>query len=88
MQCTKKRSKPNVSLSLKLAHVVFHVVSSSKFLSCDYICDSRKRLRHASTLLMVFSVMYIICEGPKLDVKRSKSHTSFNCEYNIIFQHK
>ena len=37
---------------------------------------------------MVFSVMYIICKGPKLGVKRFQSVMSVNCQYDIIHQHK
>ena len=37
---------------------------------------------------MVFSVMYLICEGPKLDAKRSQIVMPANCLYDSSFQHK
>ena len=33
---------------------------------------------------MVFSVTYTICKGPKLDVYRSSSVTSIDCQHDII----
>ena len=42
------------------------------------------KLTTLTTLFMVFSVLYIICEGPKLDAYRSQSVMSANCQYDII----
>ena len=37
---------------------------------------------------MIFSVTYTICEGPKLDVKRSQIVAYANCQYEVICQYK
>ena len=39
-------------------------------------------------MLMVFSAMSTIHEGPKLDAQMSQIVMSTNCQYNIICQHK
>jgi hypothetical protein len=37
---------------------------------------------------MVFRVTYTICEGPKLDVKRSQIVAYANRQYEVICQYK
>ena len=37
---------------------------------------------------MVFSAMYTICGGPKLDAQRFRSITSVNCQSDTICQSK
>ena len=41
-----------------------------------------------STLFMVFSVTYTICEGPTLDALRFQSVVSVNCQCDVICQYK
>ena len=39
---------------------------------------------HYTAPFMVFGVMYITCEGPKLDILKFQSVTFANCQYDII----
>ena len=43
---------------------------------------------HYAAPFMVFSVTYIVCEGPKLDILKFQSVTFANCQYDIICRHK
>ena len=49
------------------------------------VCGST---HNPSTPFMVFSITYIIYEGPKLDAQRSQSVMPANCQYDSIHQHK
>ena len=51
------------------------------------LCYSRVHFQN-TTPFMVFSLTYTICEGPRLDVCRSRSVTPINCQYDSIRQHK